>query len=198
MMIKIFITQSFKPEDTLNNPIFKPISSIDINKMLQDLNIFKEEIESNNLEEYITRMKKFSDNVKNQNLILGSSLNKFRNKISNPINQDGEINDTAIKEASLSILDNKEYIKEVLNKDKPFGEFGDITLNEAYNKGVEVIKPKIEFTKNQNFELSDYITLIPAFFAFKGAVKLFDHVSFSKNLNLNPLRSCAAAQHRMN
>lgn len=180
-MIKNFKTQSFKPEDTLNNPIFKLISSIDRNKMLQDLNKF--EIEPNNQEESITRIKKFSDKVKNQNLILESRLNKFRNKINNPINLDGEINHTAIKEASLSILENKEYKIEVLNK--PFGKFkfGDITFKEAYNKGVEVIKSIVEYTKNKNYDLYYYMSLIPALFAFKEAVKLFDYVSFSEKPN---------------
>lgn len=113
-------------------------------------------------------------------------LEALRNKVLTDTNLEKPLSNLE----NISLKDFNEinkYVKEnqdKLSKVKPLGEYGEITLNEAINKGVQVLGPVVNHIK-ENSEIINYGSIAGSLFLiYKSVVRLYTKVAYSEQPSL--------------
>ena len=68
-----------------------------------------------------------------------------------------------------------------MKQNKPLGELGEVTVNEALNKGIEFLRPLIELGKDYNITVDNSLQIFSCFLLYKGVVKLYSKTAFKDN-----------------
>jgi hypothetical protein len=175
------------PNDIKNISEFESLSLSDKEKLFKQLDEFKQKLLLNNLDDnsqILKMIKESTSNFNSKNQKILDIWENLRNKDKTLSSQSNEL--INYKEASKIVNENKEIILDEMTKTKPLGELGDITVNEALNKGIEFVKPLIELGKDSNINAENSFKLLSAFFLYKGVVNLYSKTAFKDDtLNLS-------------
>lgn len=187
-ILRELIDSSFNELNPLQNKDipFQSLTSENKEKLLKELKEFKEGISNIKNPENSTEFLKESLNnhlnfIKNQNFFSDQKWNKFKDSINNPSNKiiDSNIEFEDFLKTGNIISKNKTEIKAlILEKNKPLGDLGEITLNEIVDKGIEVLTPISDLYQKYPVELSGAFTSVSAFYMYKGVVKMYDKIAF--------------------
>lgn len=167
---------------------FKKYTPTEGKKLLSDLEIFKQKANAIKSEENLNLMHlnilKFLDHQRNSSMAADKKWENLKAKM-----RDTKLNTEKIesiensKVISENLTENNENIKEVFsesNSFKPLGEAGEITVNEALRKGIEVFSPLLDIYKNHPIEVKTGFSVITTLMMYKSVVNLYNKIAFKE------------------
>jgi hypothetical protein len=132
--------------------------------------------------EALAKVQNFIKNFKDKNLKYDAEWEDFKRKLDQQVSQGKEVGSDSLGLSDMNsinetFLNNKDQIVDTFKKAKPFGELGEITLNQIMEKGSEVLSP-LGNINNISTGAGSAFTGISLYFMYKGVVRLFDSLAF--------------------
>ena len=142
------------------------------------------------MDETVNKYKKWQKDNEPLNLKLNAIWEKVRNKnlVEDVINTKKELNISQLLECQQQFINsNKELLSAELktksfSQQKPLGNFGDITLNDAITEGLSILETPLVNLIRDNVNINVVGNYIGAMFMYNAVVKLYMKSAYNQNL----------------